>query len=122
MALGIKEYLGMSHALTRRRGEVCIRQVFKVGGSTEDGEANVVVVQKVVEGCEGLVARGEVGRRSEGGIGLGRGKSDGVFEGEGEEQGRREGSFEVDMLDLIATCQLPRNLGMYIYICMHERW
>lgn len=98
MPLGIKKHLGMSHALFCGGSEIRVGQLCKVGGGAEDREANVVVVQEVVEGGEGLVTRGEVGGGGEGGVGIRGGEGDGVFEGEGEEEGGGEGSFEVDVL------------------------
>ena len=67
-SLRVEEDLGMLNTIFVCAGEVIVCQGLEVGGCQENGHADVVVVEKVIEGGEAFVARFERGGGGEGGV------------------------------------------------------
>ncbi len=96
MALRIEEDLGMHYTIGVGSGEVFVGKRFEVLGGQEDGVADKVVMEKVIEACEVVIPGSEGGGRLEGGVGRGEGNV--IESGKPEEEFWRKGALKMQML------------------------
>ena len=98
MRLRVEEELRVDDAIGVRTLEVGPGEGFVVGSMEEDGHADEVVGEEIVEGGEARVALQQGGGGGEGRVGRSGREADVVGGCEGEEEGGGEGAFEMHVV------------------------
>ena len=98
MGLWVEEDLGVAEIAGRDASEVGVGERGEVGWGQEDGHADEVVVEEVLEGGEPVVAFAEGGGGCEGWVIFGRWQGNVVLLGEFEEEVGFESAFYVQVV------------------------